>query len=87
MTWSMMKSSDSGGDGDEEDSGGGGGSTKAVKWRRQVSTTSASAIVGCRLMIPTMFVFFFLITGTAAVLSNSTFKGTVTSYNCLLYNI
>ncbi|XP_016657684.1 uncharacterized protein LOC100161772 isoform X2 [Acyrthosiphon pisum] len=76
MIWSM-KSSDSGGEGGEEDSGGGGESTKAVKWRRhgrQVSTTSASTTLGCRWMVQTMFVFF-LITGTAAVLSNSTFKG------------
>jgi len=79
MIWSM-KSSDSGGEGGEEDSGG-GGSTKAVKWRRhglQVSTTSASTTLGCGWMITTMFVFF-LITGTAAVLSNSTFKGIVVS--------
>ncbi|XP_060844698.1 uncharacterized protein LOC132924417 isoform X3 [Rhopalosiphum padi] len=76
MIWSM-KSSDSGGEGGEEDSGGGGGSTKAVKWRQrghQVSTTSLSTSSGCRWMTMTMFVFFF-ITSTAAVLSNSTFKG------------
>ncbi|XP_060858913.1 uncharacterized protein LOC132936236 isoform X6 [Metopolophium dirhodum] len=74
MIWSM-KSSDSGGEGGEEDSGGGGESTKAVKWRRhgrQVSTTSTT--LGCGWMTQTML-FFFLITGTAAVLSNSTFKG------------
>jgi len=84
-----MNSPDSDGEGGEEDSGGGGGSIKVVKWRwhgDQVSTPSASTIMGCRLMITTMFVFF-LITGTAAVLSNSTFKGMVPSYNIvyLLY--
>jgi len=80
MIWAM-KSSDSVGEGGEEDSGGGGESTKAVKWRRhgrQVSTTSASTTLGCRWLIQTMFIFF-LITSTAAVLSNSTFKGIVVS--------
>jgi len=80
MIWSL-KSSDSGGEGGKEDSGGGGESTKAVKWRRhgrRVSTTSSSTTLGCTWMIQTMFVFF-LITGTAAVLSNSTFKGIVVS--------
>jgi len=80
MIWSM-KFSDSGGEGGEEDSGGGGGSIKAVKWRRhgrQFTTSSTSTTLGCRWMVTTMFVFF-LITSTAAVLSNSTFKGTVIS--------
>ncbi|XP_050063742.1 uncharacterized protein LOC114121914 isoform X5 [Aphis gossypii] len=75
MIWAM-KSSDSGGEGGEEDSGGGGESSKAVEWRRrghlQFSTTSMSTSSGW--MIMTMFVFFF-ISSTAAVLSNSTFKG------------
>uniref|UniRef100_A0A2H8TD35 Hemicentin-1 n=1 Tax=Melanaphis sacchari TaxID=742174 RepID=A0A2H8TD35_9HEMI len=77
MIWSM-KSTDSGGDGGEEDSGGRGGIAKAVKWRwrgHQVTTTSVSTSPGCRWVLMTMFVFFFFITSTAAVLSNSTFKG------------
>lgn len=35
-------------------------------------------------MVTTMFIFF-LITGTAAVLSNSTFKGTVINYLFIVY--
>lgn len=75
MIWSM-KTVDGGGQGDEEDTGGGSGNARAVEWRRrrcQSTVTTSGAL--SKWIATTMFVFFF-ITGTAAVLSNSTFKGT-----------
>lgn len=77
MIWSM-KSLDGGNGGDEEDTGGGGGSIKVVKWQRRKSLNSATlAAVPSSKWIASTMLLFMLISGTAAVLSNSTFKGTV----------
>jgi hypothetical protein len=80
MVWKLNYFGDNGDSvgGDEEDTGGGHGCTKTIKCRRRRhphSATSANVAASARWMIITMFIFF-LISGTAAVLSNSTFKGT-----------
>lgn len=76
MNWSR-KPVDGGGSGgdDEEDTGGGSGTVKEAEWqRRRCQGAVISDTLGKWMMIATM-IFFFYITGTIAVISNSTFKG------------